>query len=112
MPASITTYEYTDPRTIDGTPFEVAEATFRQAVAVFALAKQALDDGFVMARVAEMERQLQRDEEPDGANFQHTALGISLQDTKTIVDRLSMSIKAAGLAASYNPRKPPKEPPS
>lgn len=112
MATAITTYEYTDPRTLDGTPFEVAEATFAQALAVSKLLEQALHDGFVMARVAEMERELQRGDEPDGANFEHTALGIRIHELETRADDMCASIRAVARAASYNPSKPPKELPA
>lgn len=112
MATAITTYEYTDPRTLDGTPFEVAEAAFAQALAASELLEQALHDGFVMARVAEMERELQRDEEPDGANFEYNALGIRIHELESLADSMCASIRIVGRAASYNPRKPPRELPA
>jgi hypothetical protein len=107
--ATSTTFEYTDPRTLDGTPFDVAGAAAQQASKIIELAAVAAADAFVMARVAEMERQIQRGVDPHGSTFADEPLGRRLVAMTDQLDQLVSTALKLGAAASYNPRNPPKE---
>lgn len=111
MSTDHTTLTYTDPRTFNGDPFEVADRAFEQVEATAALHERALSDAFVMARNAEMERALYAapNEVPDGDAYARSAAG---QRLGSFLDQIKTQI--AGLsplrrAASFNPRRPPKE---
>jgi len=104
-----TTYVYVNPNTLDGDPFQVAEAAFKQADEVGRLYGKAINDAYNMARIAEMEREIQRGEEPNGSMFVETPLGSKLSDVSSMTNRTRKSLKAVGVAAAYNPRNPPKE---
>lgn len=102
-------FEYIDPRTIDGTPFEVAAAAADQTGQVLAVACTAINDTFVIARVAEMERECQEGHDPDGEAFHDSPVGqrlLKLEDTLHAVRR---SLKGIAIAASHDPRHPIKE---
>lgn len=109
MTETQTTYTYTDPRNFPGDPFEVASAALAQAAAAAKLLQKALDDANVMARNAEMERQLYRGEEPDAFAWESSALGrklAALGDETAAIQRGLVPIQRA---AGFNPRNPPKE---
>jgi hypothetical protein len=112
MPDTSTTFEYSDPRQLEGDPFQVASAAADQTVSALEVSIRGVDDLFIMARGAHMERQLQNDEEPDGASFGDDALGFRIKSARAAVQTAVKTIKGVGIAASYNPRKPPKELPN
>lgn len=107
-----TIYEYTDPRRLPGSPFDVAEAAALQASDVGQLLVRAIDDTYMMARSAEMERELQLSDTCDGSAFADSPLGARLLDMKESAIALVQKLKAASLAAGYNPKHPPKEIPA
>lgn len=100
-------YTYTDPRKLDGTPFEVARAAIQQTDAAVKLALRALDDAEVMARNAEMERNLLV-----GADAAAELWGggaycrqfVMIRDALGMVVRRLAALKAA---VSYDPKHPP-----
>jgi hypothetical protein len=104
-----TTLTYTDPRELEGTPFDAARGAGDQATALLGLAGKALDDFYVIARVAELQRQQDAGEEPDAVAFEEGALAGRLTALKEVV---AFNVKTADkitAAASYNPLQPPKE---
>lgn len=104
-----TTIVYRNPRNLDGDPYQVAEATFAQAGRVLDLLDEAMKDCFWAARNTEMERELAAGLEPDGAEFTKTPLGQKITTISKVAAGLSPILAGAGRAATYNPRKPPKE---
>jgi hypothetical protein len=112
MPSTSTTFDYTDPRGLDGDPFQVAAVACHQAEKVLGVAEKAVDDAYVMARGAHMERQLQTEDEPDGVGFANDPLGARILSIRDRTQDMAKAIKNVAVAASYNPRKPPKELPA
>lgn len=102
---------YTDPKELDGTCFEVAGAACRQAESVAALLKQATTDAFKMARLAEMERKIQCDEDPDGPGFVDTPQGKKFIAIENASHRVRIALRKLAQAAEYDPLNPPPETP-
>lgn len=102
------TYTYTDPRYIDGDPFEVARAAVEQAGKLTGLAAKAVEDANVMARNAEMERRLYRDEDPNAEGWPDTAHGRQFAWTHEELAKASRRLRVLRDAVSFNPRHPPK----
>lgn len=103
MHPEVQDFRYHDPRRLPGDPFQVAEATFKQALAVGELYKRALHDAFIFARNAEMERQLLAGDDPDGAGFSRTSLGNQIGCTRIELTRLQSKVRFAAKAAAYDP---------
>jgi hypothetical protein len=108
MGPRIKNFSISDPRDFDGDPFEVAERAARQSLALVDLLTDSLASADVMARNAEMERQLLRAEDADAPGWEGTPQGRQFkaaeQDVKNLRTRLGVLARAAG----FNPRKPPK----
>lgn len=102
-------FRYVDPRSLDGDLFSVTAATFLQAEAVGDLYQTAIDDAFVFARNAEMERQIQAGQEPKGASFLSTALGGRLKTVQGQLLGVQNGLRATARAAAYNPQAPLEE---
>lgn len=100
------TYVYTDPRELEGSPYEVADAAAKQAKAALELTHTAVVDLFVMARVAEMERECQRGDEPDGRAFGASPQGLKLQGLALEIEEMGALVDAIGIAAAYDPKRP------
>lgn len=96
-------FRYHDPRQLEGTPYEVAGAAFSQALSVGKLYQRALEDAFILARNAEMERNLQAGLAPDGAGFPDTALGCRMTATKDDFKRIQRMVTGEQSAACYDP---------
>lgn len=107
--ATSTTFEYTDPRTLEGTPFDVAGAACRQAADVIKVGAVAAADAYTLSRVAEMERQIQAGEDPHGSTFCDEPLGKRLISATEQLEQLVNTLQNLGVAAAYNPLHPPKE---
>ena len=108
-PVSQTTLVYTNPNTLEGDPFQVAAAAFEQSTNLGKLYAQSIKDATKMARIAEMERQIQGGEEPNGGTFDKTPLGSRLGALYQQTAVANKSLGAVGTAASFNPKNPPKE---
>lgn len=93
-----------DPRGFDGDPYEVAERTFKQAEAIAVILDKCLSDARVMARNAEMSRQLDIGEAADAAEFEDTALAQQIDKNRDSVQRVSKALAILGKAASFNPK--------
>jgi hypothetical protein len=99
------TFVVTDPRTYDGDPYEVAERATRQAEAVATILAKCVADATVMARNAQMERELSATGECDAAGFEESPQGgryVKVLESATYCkDQLKILTKAAG----FNPKK-------
>lgn len=105
------TFVVADPRQFDGDPFEVAERACLQAAAVADVLEAAIQSAELMARNAEMTRNLQetkddaRAAEWDGG-AQHKRFEEALSHAADVGRALNQLSKAAG----FNPKAPlPKE---
>lgn len=103
-------FSVVDPRTFDGDPFDVAGRACLQAEAVARVLADCIDATAIMARNAQLERNLldtpsdarasEWEDDPQSRRF--NAL---FAETK----RIEQGLSALRRAASYNPRRPPKE---
>lgn len=100
------TFTIADPRTFDGDPFEVAERAAAQAEAVAAIMEQCLSDARVMARNAQMERDLiatgdcyapDYDDSPEGKKF------AEIIESSAYMQKQLRLLKRA---AAFNPKAP------
>lgn len=98
-----------DPRTFDGDPFEVAARASQQAESLAKLLAHTIEGATLMARNAEMERNLQAGDEPGAAGWDGSAQGKKFARAVLQARDLELTLRALSIAAGYNPRKPPKE---
>ena len=100
------TFTIADPRSFDGDPFEVADRAVAQAEGLAKLAHNAAKDAFVMARNAEMERELMRGDDPQPMEWEDGPHGRRFQEA---MDRINDTITDLALlrkAAGFNPKTP------
>jgi hypothetical protein len=97
-----------DPNTFDGDPFEVADRALRQSAAVAEVLAQTLKGARIMARNAEMERQLLATDECSAAEFEESAQARLIDGVIRDVASATAMLEKLAQAASYNPRKPPR----
>lgn len=109
MSKTQTTYVYTDPRYFDGDPFEVADKAAAQASAAVELSARAVADADVMARNAELERQLYAGDDPDAKGWPASAQGRRFRALAGALASHVRELSTLRKAAGYNPRKPPRE---
>jgi hypothetical protein len=95
---------YVSPNQLEGDPYEVAGAACKQASSVAMLLELACDGAFKMARIAEMEREQQADEEPDGASFEHKPLGVRMLLLQTQAKKMARDLQLIAQAASFDPK--------
>lgn len=95
-----------DPRTFDGDPFEVADRAVAQAEGLAKLLQRATDDALVMARNAEMERELMRGEEPRPLTWEEGPHGRRFQQVKDDIDTAISQLGVLRKAAGFNPKRP------
>lgn len=100
------TFVVADPREFDGDPFDVAERAVLQAGAVARVLKQALDGARLMARNAEMERQLMGGGDPDPLAFEQGAQGKRLRLLQEQAGAAEKQLTVLARAAGYNPKRP------
>lgn len=103
------TFTITDPRLYDGDPFDVAQRACLQAAALARLLTQSLEGANVMARNAQMERELQAEDEPNAAGWPDTAQGRRFAKLIQLSKEFEQVLALLAKASSYNPKKPPKE---
>lgn len=109
MSESQTTITYTDPRYFEGDPFEVADKAVAQAVAAAELSQRALADAEVMARNAELERQLYASGECDADTWPVGPQGRQYDALSKLLGELQSRLGLLRRAAAFNPRHPPQE---
>jgi hypothetical protein len=101
-------FTYLDPRSFDGTPYQVAERACNQAAALVSLAIQAAEDANVMARNAELSRGMALDAEADtrqaALDWEESPQGSMLAATTTELERCARILGAVGQAAAYDPK--------
>lgn len=106
MPDRTQTFVIADPRHMDGDPFDVAERATKQAAAVARVLVQAATGAFVMARNAEMERQIMAGDDPDAVGFEETAQGRRFAAVKKAAEDAEQSLTLLAVAAGFNPKRP------
>lgn len=105
MTTSTGTFVVTDPRSFDGDPYEVATRAIRQAAAINEILLESLKGAALMARNAEMERNLYHDDDPKVAEWEGSPQGKQydalIERTRDTIKRLRLLEQAAG----FDPRK-------
>lgn len=98
------TFVITDPRAFDGDPFECAERSVRQAEAVARLLVECLDGARLMARNAQMERDLLQTGECDAPAYDDSAEGRRFDSIREAVEECERKLKPLAVAAAFNPK--------
>lgn len=96
----------TDPREYDGNPYEVAARAVSQAEAVARILASTIDSARIMARNAEMERELHRGEDPNAPAFDDSAQGRRFEAAAASATAIQKELRVLGQAAGYNPKTP------
>lgn len=102
-------FTYTDPREFDGSPYDAAYAAGEQLIKLLKLAKSAAADVFVLARVAELQRQQDSGKEPNAGNFEDGLVGTKLNDIERELGQFAAQANAITMNIGYDPLHPPKE---
>jgi hypothetical protein len=98
-----------DPRMMDGDPFEVADRACKQAEAVARILTGCIEGANIMARNSEMERNLMESDDAQALDWEASPQGKRYAALTESVRLVEGQLKLLGRAASYNPKKPPKE---
>lgn len=110
MPKADQHFTVADPRTFDGNAFEVAERAFLQAQAVARILSECIDLAAIMARNAQLERNLQetRDDARAG-EWEDSAQSRAINRHFQVAKDLERGLGAQAAASGYDPKNPPKE---
>lgn len=103
QPSTIT---FTDPRDFDGDPYDVATRAVAQCSGILALYEQALDAAMLMARNAEMERNLAQRKPPAGSEYLSGPQGRQFIKLQEQLDASRKSLRVLEAAVSYDPKHP------
>lgn len=97
-----------DPRRFDGNPYDVAFRACHQAAAIARILQTSIEDANVMARNAEMERNLIDSDDPRAADWDDGPQGQGFNQLSNEVGSIQRKLEALARAASYDPKHPPK----
>jgi len=103
---STQSFTVADPRTFDGDPYEVAERAVRQAEAVSRVLLQVLHGARIMARNAQLERELHETGECDAVAYDESAQGRAFAAIKADIEESQRRLGVLAKAAGYNPKTP------
>ncbi len=106
MPKSQTTYVYVDPRFLEGSPYEVAGKAIEQAERAAELLDTALTDANVLARNAELQRQLDTTQTCSAERWDAGLQARILTGFKAALAEHGTKLSAAKRAASFDPATP------
>jgi hypothetical protein len=98
----------TDPRNFDGTPYEVAARAVAQVEGALIAASHAADAAFLMARNAEMERNLALGLPPAGSEYGAGPQGRKFSQIADDLVTMRRTLSALTAAVAYDPKHPPK----
>jgi hypothetical protein len=99
---------FTDPRTFDGNPYDVAERAIAQCEGILELYAQALTAAFLMARNADMERNLALRLPPAGSSYWKGPQGRQFEKLTTHGEESLRILGALKTAVAYDPKHPPR----
>lgn len=98
------TFMVTNPADYDGDPYDVAVRAILQTEALVEILDKALDSARIMARNAELERQLALTGECDAPGFDDSPQGRHFAKAATELDNVGTRLRALRQAAGYNPK--------
>lgn len=94
-----------DPRTFDGDPFDVAGRACVQAQAVARVLAGAIETAVLMARNAEMERNLIANEDANASGWEDSLHGKRFAGLVEQAREIERQLSILGKAAAFNPKK-------
>lgn len=100
------TFAIADPRDFDGDPYEVAERATLQAAGMARLLAKTLRGARLMARNAELERQLALTDECDAAAFEGGAEAKRYDALIANAEASEKALTVLSKAARFNPKAP------
>ena len=100
----VQTFTLADPRSFDGDPYEVAERAVRQAEAVARVLVQTIDGARLMARNAQLERELAMTGECDAVAYDESAEGRRFDSIKEAIEECQRKLKPLAAAVRFDPR--------
>lgn len=106
MSDRIQTFHIADARTFDGDPFEVAERAVRQASAVTKILTQTIADARLMARNAQLERELLTTGECDAPGYEDSPEARTFDALSESVAEVERKLGLLARSVAFNPRAP------
>lgn len=94
-----------DPRYFDGDPYEVAERAVKQAAAVARILSDCLEGAELMARNAEMERNLVDSDDPKASEWETSPQGERFKSMAGQVTDMRNTLNILQRAVAFNPKK-------
>ncbi len=101
-------YTVVDPRQLDGDPYEVAALAIEQAAALAGHYRHALEIADLMARNAEMERQLYFTGEARPEKYTEGPQGRKFRVLDMSIANAQETLQTLAKAASFDPKNPPR----
>lgn len=95
-----------DPRTFDGNPYEVAQRAAEQAAALARLLAYATEVARLMARNAQLERELVATGSCDAPAYDRSVEGQRFVRVKYAALEAEKNLKVLALAAGFDPKRP------
>lgn len=98
----------TDPRTFDGNAFEVAQRAVDQVLALARLTELSLGPTVLMARNAELERQMALGDEPDAAAWEQSTQAKQFASAVAELQNAQRRLRVLRRAVAFDPKHPPR----
>lgn len=102
------TFAVVDPRSFDGSPYQVAQRACNQAAGLILLAVQAIEDADVMCRNAELSRVMASDDTADTdqavKDWQDSPQGRRLLEAQEGLREAAKNLHLVGKAAAFDPK--------
>lgn len=95
----------TDPRQHDGNPFEVAEYAIAQCEGILDAYTKALEAAFLMARNADMERNIALGMPPAGSGYATSPQGRRFEQLRKATEDATETLRVLKKAAAYDPSR-------
>jgi hypothetical protein len=108
MTQNIQRFTVVDPRAMDGNPYEVGARGIAQLRGILRIAELSLPAVELMARNAELERQMVDGDEPDAISWPASPQGRKFERIKLDLARMSTELSVLERAAGYDPKNPPR----
>lgn len=99
------TFTVADPRSFDGDPFEVAERACKQPEAVARILSHVAETANLMARNAQMERNLLDGDDAKASDWDESIHGKRFAAACEKARQLEKEFRLLGQAAGFNPKK-------
>jgi hypothetical protein len=108
MPHEPLRFVVTDPRTFDGTAYEVAARACKQAEAVARILSQCVETSMIMGRNADMSRREEATGDPQAKEWEDSVYGRKFARLHQQSKQIERELSTLGAAISFDPKHPPK----